>query len=343
MKKSRKSLTLEVRQSMSEMKKRGYSVREIGRELGICPSIVSRELRRNRPRGLMLLNSSSFSIGREMHKRAKDRLKCRKSGKRKARPAVTVYKHIAEKLSLKWSPEMISGRWNDKFPGESLSSSTIYRMIKSDWPELVKALPCRGKRYRARVIDRRGKVQQAAANKVDISHRPKSANKRTRIGDLEIDSILSKRGSKAAVINIVDRRVRNSWVIAVPNLKAETVRKALLIFLGGLKPYQRRSITFDRGSEFAEWEMIEKVFPDLKVYFCRAYAPHEKGSVERINREIRDFFPKKTDFALVNSEELKSAINIINNKPRKILKFKTPNEFYVEEIVREEDLLRMAA
>jgi IS30 family transposase len=263
------------------------------------------------------------------HDKAKARLRSKRRGKRKAAPHTQVYKHVANKLEAKWSPEAIANTWGQFFSGKSISTSTIYRMIKQDWPELKKYLPERGKKRRARVMNRRGKVQQAAAHKTHISERCEAANRRQEIGHLEVDSILSKRGSKAAIVSIIDRKTRRRWYIFVRNLEAETVRKALVAFLHTLKDWQRKSLTMDNGSEFAQWDMLEDIFPGLKIYFCTAYSPHEKGSVERSNRDFRRFFPKGTDFFLVSQAEIEQAQMLINNKPMKCLRWKSPAQFDV--------------
>jgi IS30 family transposase len=155
---------------------------------------------------------------------------------------------------------MIANTIGNKFPGLKLSTSTIYRMIKGDAPELIKHLPKRGKKRRLRVIDRRGRFQQGAATKRHVEERPLSANERSEIGHLEADSILSRRGSKAAVLRICDRKARKRWYIWLVDLKAETVRKALVKFLYSLPSYARKTLTLDRGAEFAEWDMLEKIF-----------------------------------------------------------------------------------
>jgi IS30 family transposase len=250
---------------------------------------------------------------------------------------------VAKKLSEKWSPEAIANTWGWFFSGRKISTITIYRMIKKDWPELKKHLPERGKKRRAEVMNRRGKVQQAAAEKTHISERTEAANQRKEIGHLEVDSILSKRGSKAAIVSIVDRRARRRWYISVQNLEAQTMRKALVAFLHTLKEWQRRSLTMDRGSEFAEWKMLEAIFPSLKVYFCTAYAPHEKGSVERSNRDFRRFFPKGTDFISVAQAEIDNAQMLLNNKPMKCLKWRSAKEFYQEELQKLEEQSQQAA
>lgn len=343
MNKKRKALTLEVRQSIWMMRSVGYGIREIGRRINVEASIISRELRRNSAPLHVAARLTPMERAEQAHRKAKRRLKAKRRGKRKAKPLMSVYEHVAAKLEAKWSPEAISNTWDEFFGGKKISTSTIYRMIMKDWPELKKFLPERGEKRRARVMNRRGKVQKAAAAKRHITERPEAANERKEIGHLEVDSIVSKKGSKAAIVSIIDRKTRRRWYIFVRNLEAETVRKALVIFLHTLKTYQRKSITGDRGSEFAEWPMIEKIFPDLKVYFCTAYSPHEKGSVERSNRDFRAFFPKGSDFAIVETSKIQFAEESINQRPMKLLKWKSPLRVEQEELSQIEALYQKAA
>ena len=87
----------------------------------------------------------------------------------------------------------------------------------------------------------------------------------------------------------------------------------------------RHSITFDNGTEFASHEKIAEKL-NLETYFCHPYHSWEKGSVENTNGLIRRFFPKKTDFDLILWRDIKAVENLLNNRPRKSLKYLTPNE-----------------
>jgi len=335
MKNERKALILEVRQSIWMMRSQGLGIREIGRQLKISASIVSRELRRNSLPVYIAARLTPLERAKEAHEKAKRRRKEKRRGKRKAKPLMSVIEHIAQKLMKKWSPEDISDTIGDFFAGLKLSTTTIYRIIKRDAPDLKKFLPEKGKKRRQRVMDRRGKFQQAAAEKRHISERPVEAEKREELGHLEADMVVSKKGSKAAVLSIYDRASRKRWYISVDNLEAATIRKALVIFLHSLPAHARKTVTFDRGSEFAEWDMIEKIFVDLKAYFCTAYSPHEKGGVERSNRELRRFFPKGTDFSSVSQEQLAEAQELINNRPMKVLGRKSSFDFHNELLKQE--------
>lgn len=328
MQRKRNCLTLEIRQSIWMMRSSGNGIREIGRLLNLDPSIISRELRRNSLPVHIASRLTLLERAKEAHDKAKRRRKEKRRGKRKAKPLLLVYEHITQKLQDKWSPEDISATISDTFPDLKLSTTTIYRMIKRDAPELKQYLFEKGKPRRQRVMNRRGRFQQAAAEKRHVSERPKEAEERKEIGHLEADMILSRRGSKAAILSIYDRASRKRWYLHVANLEAATVRAALIRFLHTLPAFARKTLTLDRGSEFAEWDMIEKIFPDLKVYFCTAYSPHEKGGVERSNRDLRRFYPKGTDFASVSQEQLSDAQEKINRRPMKCLGRRTSADYH---------------
>lgn len=334
MKKIRKALSLEDRQNIWVMRGDGVGVREISRRIRRDASVVSRELRRNGPPFRVASRVTPLERAREAHEKAKRRRKEKRRGKRKACPLAQVFEHIAKSLFEGWSPETIANTFEKFFPGQQLSTSTIYRMIKRDAPEFIKHLPERGKKRRQRVMNRRGRFQQGAAEKRHIDERPQEAKERSEIGHLEGDCVLSKRGSKAAVLNLCDRKTRKRWSIELADLQSNTVRAALVKLFHSLPVYARKTLTLDRGSEFAEWEMLEKIFTEVQVYFCTPYSPHEKGSIERCNRDLRRHFPKGTDFALVDHEQLKRVCSMINRKPMKCLQWRSPDEVFEEEVKR---------
>ena len=336
-KEKRKSLSLEDRQQIYVMRSKGLSVREIARKIRREASIISRELRRNLAPNYVDCNMSALERAKYGHDKSKQRQKEKKRGKRKAKPLFKVLEYISNKLQEGWSPECISARIGETFEGLKLSTSTIYRMIKKERRELIKYLPEKGKQRRQRVMERRGQFQQGAPEKRHISKRSKEANERTEPGHLEGDMVLSKKGSKSAILSICDRFLRTYWYIPVTDLQSDTVCLELVRFLHTLPAEQRKTLTFDRGSEFAQWDMLEKIFTGLLVYFCTAYSPHEKGSVERSNKELRRYFPKGTDFSNVSKNELTEVQNKINGKPMKCLNWKTPLEF------REQINLKLAA
>ncbi len=70
----------------------------------------------------------------------------------------------------------------------------------------------------------------------------------------------------------------------------------------------------------------------MKVYFADPYSSWQRGSNENGNGLLREFFPKGKDFAEVTEEELEHALQLINNRPRKCLGWKTAHESFEEEV-----------
>lgn len=322
-KKKRHLLTLWDRQIIYAMQEQGCGVREIGRYLDINASIVSRELVRNRaPRRLKL---TAIEQANWADQRARERLKARKRGKRCSIKVLGVQEHIIDKLIDKVSPEAIAARM-EEFIGESVSYSTIYRWVKKDMPILKQYLPEKGKKRRQRVMDRRGRFGQAAAAKRSLEERPAEANERSDVGHLEGDTIHGCKGTSAAVLSIRDRKTRLHYFVKVKNLEAATVTSAIIELLERIPAAFRKTLTFDRGSEFADWPMIEKYFPELKVYFCEAYCPYQKGTNERGNRDFRKYYPKGSNFDEVTAEEVKKVQEKINLHPMKLHHWHSPYE-----------------
>jgi len=251
------------------------------------------------------------------------RLKERKRGKRCGIMLVEVREHVIDRLIDKESPEAIAATMEERI-GKKVSYSTIYRWVKRDVPELKKYLYEKGKKRRSRVMDRRGRFQQAAAVKRLIDERPTEADKRSDIGHLEGDTIHGRKGTSAAVLSIRDRKTRTHWFEKVANLEADTVCRAIIRLLHQIPPAFRKTLTLDRGSEFADWPMIEKIFPELKVYFCDSYCPYQKGTNERGNRDLRKHHPKGSNFDPISPEELKETQRKINAHPMKLHLWKTP-------------------
>lgn len=323
MKKTRCCLTFEERQQIWVMRSKGRGIREISRFLGRDASVVSRELRRNG--GGTRMGLSGLERARYAHDRAKRRLQERKRGKRGAIRLVVVREHIVNRLIDKFSPEAIANTMEQEI-GKKISCSTIYRWIKCEMPELKHHLYERGKKRRQRVMNRRGVFQQAAPTKRSYDSRPEAAKSRLDLGHLEGDTIHSCKGSKAAVVSIRDRKSRVQWFEKVEDLKAQTVNRAIVRIFNRIPVDLHKTVTFDRGSEFAEWEMIEKIFHEIVTYFCDPFSPYQKGTNERGNRDLRKYFPKGTDFAFVTDEQLREAEIKINKNPMKLHSWSAPYE-----------------
>lgn len=168
-----------------------------------------------------------------------------------------------------------------------------------------------------------------------IEHRPPEIWRRNTFGHWEMDSIMGPTGSSAALLVLTERLTRQGIVIRVPDHTTESVVRALDRLERKMGKEFRRifhSITVDNGSEFADWESIERSYrlkgPRTKIYCCHPYSPHERGSNENMNRIIRRFFPKGTNFDEVTPAEVARAEIWMNNYPRRILGWKSSNALF---------------
>lgn len=168
-----------------------------------------------------------------------------------------------------------------------------------------------------------------------IENRPEDVLYRLAFGDWEMDSIMGTVSSKPALLVMTERMTRQGIIIRVPDHTAESVVRALDRLERKMgKNFSRvfRSITVDNGCEFADCEGMERSCrakrKRTKMYYCHPYSPQERGSNENMNRIIRRFFPKGTNFENVTPDQIAKAEFWMNNYPRKILGWKTSNALY---------------
>jgi IS30 family transposase len=212
------------------------------------------------------------------------------------------------------APEKIAREVKKRFCGVKISRSTIYRRLKRHRPEMMKFLPFEGKERRQRVTSRRNQFQEAAAPKRSIWERALGAFDHSEYGHWEGDTIHSGKDGAGAVLSLRELKSRLGIFIPIDDLSAETTRKALEAFFETLPAHLKRTLTVDRGSEFAEHREFELSGKGLPVYFCDAYCSWQKGSVENSNRGFRKHFPKKTDFSKVPPEQIQSIQLLLNRE-----------------------------
>ncbi|MCW6105109.1 IS30 family transposase, partial [Lactiplantibacillus plantarum] len=191
---------------------------------------------------------------------------------------------ILNHLRLSWSPGMIAHEFK-------LATKSIYNWLNQGKTEFsLNDLPEHGVRQR-RNLDQRSKYNQSLGR--SIEQRPIVVNRRNRIGDFELDTIVGPRGhSKAVLLTLIDRKSRFLWAYRLKNRTAVTVNEALNKFLATFNG-PVHSFTVDRGTEFSGLVSLEAQY-GIKTYYCHAYTPAERGSNERFNRNLRYFYPKGT-------------------------------------------------
>lgn len=305
-------LTYDQRLQIQTLKARGDCGSEIARQLNVHPSTISRELTRNRgQRGYR---------HRQAHQKAVDRKRNASAVPRKMTPALLAV--IDGKLSnQQWSPEQIAG-WLKREQAVEISHETIYQRIWEDKRHggtLYQHLRRRGRKYQKRVHGKtsRGRI----IGRVGIEERPAVVEERSRFGDWEADTIVGL-GHQTALVTLVERKSRYTVIAQVPSLKAEGVKNAIIQRLSLLQG-QVFTITFDNGKEFAQHGAIAQAL-QAKTYFARPYHSWERGLNENTNGLIRQYFPKKTDFAKITPEEVAHVERLLNSRPRKCLGFNTP-------------------
>ena len=111
--------------------------------------------------------------------------------------------------------------------------------------------------------------------------------------------------------------------------RVKTVAEAIINAMKDLPLELRKSITFDRGKEFSKFEDIEKVL-NCKTYFCDPYCAWQKGTNENTNGLLREFYPKGSDLSLACENQLKEIQELMNNRPRKCINYKTAREVLFE-------------
>ena len=311
-------LTQEERDIISILHAKLYGVRKIARELGRSPATISRELNRKEA-----VYFKGDYIGSQTHKKVK--ITWAKSHNKKKLTDAEVREYVIRGLQHGWSPEAIAGRLKMKF-GVKVSYSTIYRFIKSDRSDLRQYLL---RQNFKRKTQKSKAMRSLVPDRIDISKRPKEADQRLKFGHFEGDTVLSSRESKHALVVIADRASRKTHIKRIINKNVKETNPKIVSILEKYPKKHRKSITFDNGPEFFGHKAIAKDLK-MKTYFCAPYSSWQKGTVENINGLIRRFFPKKTDFDFISDAELQFVEDWINNRPMKVLDFKTPNEKYLE-------------
>lgn len=229
-------------------------------------------------------------------------------------------------LKEHYSPEQIAGVLEQR--ESTIVTSTIYRYIKERAPHLKKFLRSqKGKYRRKRGTKKREKVRELA-KKRRIDERPKVVERRGRIGDFEGDTMLG-RDKRVRITTLVDRRSGYLIAYLLPKHNAELLTKLAVQRLKRLPKDKRRTLTLDNGTEFSDWERLEKQ-TGMTIYFAYPYHSWERGTNENTNGLLRQYFPKSMDFNLITPKELADVVKRLNDRPRKRLKFKSPRQLFMK-------------
>ena len=312
-------LSLEEREELAIGLETGMKQREIASMLKRSPSTVSREIKRNNP----TVNVVRYRANRA-HLKAEERKI--KSHKRQRIPSKRLRNFICGNLRIGYSPEIIAVMAERKNERWKTNYETIYQWIYSDRQDLIPFLTRSHKKRRKRGS---GKQKRCAKvpNRTMIEHRPGYVNLRSRFGHWEADTAISRQ-SKAAIMVLAERRTRYVIIKKLDSKTAFAMHNAMVKSLGNQPPRVRHSVTYDNGTENALHELTDKTL-GVKSYFCNPYHSWEKGTVENLIGIVRRFYPKKTDWKNISQWDLNKVARFINNRPMKLLGFKTPYQVFV--------------
>lgn len=307
-------LTIDERCCIYNFLNSHMSIRQIALALHRSPSSISREIKRN--------SISGHYFPYDAHELYDSR---RYDCHRKRINDPQLFLYIESRIKDHWSPEQIAHRQTDEV--DLPSTSTIYRIIHRNQIEHIQMKHLRRKGKFKRPAETRGKFNDGGRR---ITKRPKSIYKREELGHWEGDTVESGRNnhqkkSKYCFITLVERKSRYCIAILVPDRKEKHVTPAIIKALKNVPKDLVKTITFDRGKEFAGYEKIEEEL-ECATYFCDPYCAWQKGTNENTNGLLREFYPKGMDLSKVDEKELESTVNLLNQRPRKCIAYQTPAE-----------------
>lgn len=300
-------LACEERYQLEALFRSGHGVNEIARFLKRSPSSISRELRRHGP-PYFYSASRSVDSARE---------RSRRPGKPKLHGKLL--ETVRRLLCFDLSPEQIAGYL--RRGGRQISHETIYRYIYADFKRSGDLWTHLRRRRRWRRARREVRAYAGCGQRLDrtsIEARPKVVEDRTRLGDFERDTVKGKDGS---FLTTVDRK---SKLVRINEIAKNSGMLAHEATVRALKDLNAKTITNDNGPEFCDHQLTANEL-GVKIYFSHPYASWERGTNENINGLIRQYFSRKT----TPTPELARFIeDRLNNRPRKGLGYRTPNEVH---------------
>ena len=298
------------RKVIENMNQAGNTQAEIAQAIGFSQSTISKELSRNRgKRGYRNKQADGFATKRKINKKSRHKI-----------VVGEIKRKVDARLQLKHSPCQIS---KSLLKLElKISHETIYQYVFEDRKnggELWKELRINGKRrYRRRAKAGRG---EKIPNRTDIDERPAEVESRQRYGDWEADLIQGGGGS-GYLLSVYERKSRIGKLYKLSDKSSRETSNGLLKLLKGLDV---KTITYDNGLEFAKHELVNNML-GCDSYFCKPYSSWEKGGVENYNGLVRQYFPKGSDFSKISIERLQEVEDEINNRPRDVLGYYSPND-----------------
>ena len=301
-------LTRAERLEMGILLERGYSGRAVARALSRSPNTISYEIREN----------STLGVYDPLKADAKARVRkhYRKLEWSKIEQYPELKTFVIEKLEAHWNPDEIAGYVKRTKEVPYVSKTAIYEWLRTS----------RGERYcellyskRKRVKHHKPKARRVLIpNRIGIASRSAGAFNRSRGGHWERDTVVGRKGTAGGLATAQERKTRLVVARKVESMRPVEHLSADQTMFESMKSL---SISRDNGIENREHEAL-----GIPSFFCDPYSSWQKGGIENANKMIRRYFPKGTDFSEVSQEEVDHAVRLINEKPRRILGYRSSLE-----------------
>ena len=294
--------------------KKKYTLRHIAELMERSPNTISLEIRRNKAKGRYIPKKAQ-------HKTYVRRKYAHYQGK-KIVDHFDLKREIILRLKDGQKPGNIARRITKRehhLP--SISKDAIYRWLASPygrqtetWLSLVK------KKRRWRHGRKRG---EKLKDRKFIEKRPKIANIRGRVGDIEFDFIVSGKSGKGILLTVVDRKLRKPFIEKVLPVSIRNVERAFLRIKARFP--EMKTATTDNDLLLQHHKRLEKLL-GITIYFCHPYHSWEKGSIENVNGEIREDIPKGSDISKYSKRFIQKIEERLNRRPMEVLDSFTPDE-----------------
>ncbi|MDQ2974069.1 MAG: IS30 family transposase [Acidobacteriota bacterium] len=310
-----RQLAGEQRYQINILKKAGHNQTYIALLIGCHKSTISRELRRNRgQKGYRHYQADELAYSRQCE--------AYRSG-----IAWETWQQVERLLRQDWSPDQISAHLK-RAKQPSVSHEWIYLYVYADkrrggrLHRHLRSQKKQRKRYSGYV--RRGQIP----NRTSIDKRPQIVASKGRFGDWEVDTIVGAR-HKGGILCAVERKSKLTRLRKLATKGAAEMKDNTIELLAPLAA-KVHTITVDNGKEFCEHQLIAAGL-QARIYFAHPYSSWERGLNENTNGLVRQYFPKKYEFSKILDSDLQHVEDLLNNRPRKTLAYRTPNEVFFKE------------
>lgn len=344
--KNYKHLTFTQRLRLEEDLKIKMPIKKIAENLGVHISTIYREIKRGR-----YIHKSSYTDYvfqtqykyKEMYSPDIAENKYRENLQAKGAPLKigkdhTLANFIEDKiLKEKYSPKAVLGeikRIGLHF-NTTICVNTLYSYIRKG---IFLNLTMRHLTFGQRTKPREKVVAKKAPRGTSIEQRPLEISQRLTFGHWEMDCVCGP--TRPTLLVLTERLTRMEIIFKMPSQSTNNVIRCLNKIekrFGSKFRQIFKSITVDNGTEFSNVKGMERsIFNGKRTtfYYCHPYSSWERGSNERLNREIRRRLPKGTDFSKVSDAEVSATETWVNNYPREIFNFATSQELFAQELTK---------